>query len=309
MFSNVINFCFWLTLFLTVGTAKNPVDFPNLCQYPNLDGAVAGFDTEIYNADPSILINFSLWPILQFPKEWHKTIGRAITTQTNFKLPASDTTLFGVSIPTQNILIEFRGYFIPPKSGTYTFALYLTDDGSAMFLGNDAAFPCGNITSWSNPTNDQVSVSDYDPKKKTLTVYMVAGVAYPLRIAYYNREKGGSLTASFVDPDGLTHSDWNGYIWTLPSCDNCKYSPPPMETTTTSSAYVLEKTTSTIFSIYTGVDGEPTPHTLVKVIVPTVTEYIVVPSPTTITTTKKCRWPTISRTRCYFILLNNQLYW
>ena len=286
MFSNVINFCFWLTLFLTVGTAKNPVDFPNLCQYPNLDGAVAGFDTEIYNADPSILINFSLWPILQFPKEWHKTIGRAITTQTNFKLPASDTTLFGVSIPTQNILIEFRGYFIPPKSGTYTFALYLTDDGSAMFLGNDAAFPCGNITSWSNPTNDQVSVSDYDPKKKTLTVYMVAGVAYPLRIAYYNREKGGSLTASFVDPDGLTHSDWNGYIWTLPSCDNCKYSPPPMETTTTSSAYVLEKTTSTIFSIYTGVDGEPTPHTLVKVIVPTVTEYIVVPSPTTITTTK-----------------------
>ncbi|XDT36759.1 Hypothetical protein J6899_02792 [Nakaseomyces glabratus] len=206
------------------------------------------------------------------------------TTQPNFEIGGLVGNIYGLTIVPSYLLVELTGYFVPPVSGEYTFSLEGSDDAAIIFIANPSTFKCGNIEDWPTPNEADISVTDTIHTSRTL--YMVEGVAYPIRIAYYNGLSIGKLQASFTDPRGVRRVDWNGYIWRYDSCDTCSYVPPPTVVTTETSSWVLNPTTTgTSYSTALGIDGLPTTYTIYQVVVPTITKSLEIPPPITQTDT------------------------
>ena len=274
-----------LKLFLLIGIAlsKNPVELNNVCTFPNDYGRIPGFTVLVGRL--GLLISASDYKeLLRYPGAFLIATQDTMTTSPNFELTGFPffTGLYGLTVFPLDLLVELRGYFVPPNSGQYTFTLSDSDDAAIIFLGNPSAFPCGDLQNWPKPSEEDITVTDHLFPSRTL--YLIEGVAYPMRIAYYNGIGAGRLNAAFIDPSGTRHTNWEGYIWQYDPCSTCTYSEPPTATTTYSSGWVVnETTTGTSYSIYTGIDGVESTYTIFLVEVPTITPSLSIPPITTVT--------------------------
>ncbi|KAJ9568956.1 hypothetical protein LTX96_0004632 [Nakaseomyces glabratus] len=274
-----------LKLFLLIGIAlsKNPVELNNVCTFPNDYGRIPGFTVLVGRL--GLLISASDYKeLLRYPGAFLIATQDTMTTSPNFELTGFPffTGLYGLTVFPLDLLVELRGYFVPPNSGQYTFTLSDSDDAAIIFLGNPSAFPCGDLQNWPKPSEEDITVTDHLFPSRTL--YLIEGVAYPMRIAYYNGIGAGRLNAAFIDPSGTRHTNWEGYIWQYDPCSTCTYSEPPTATTIYSSGWVVsETTTGTSYSIYTGIDGVESTYRIFLVEVPTVTPSLSIPPITTVT--------------------------
>ena len=274
-----------LKLFLLIGIAlsKNPVELNNVCTFPNDYGRIPGFTVLVGRL--GLLISASDYKeLLRYPGAFLIATQDTMTTSPNFELTGFPffTGLYGLTVFPLDLLVELRGYFVPPNSGQYTFTLSDSDDAAIIFLGNPSAFPCGDLQNWPKPSEEDITVTDHLFPSRTL--YLIEGVAYPMRMAYYNGIGAGRLNAAFIDPSGTRHTNWEGYIWQYDPCSTCTYSEPPTATTTYSSGWVVnETTTGTSYSIYTGIDGVESTYTIFLVEVPTITPSLSIPPITTVT--------------------------
>ncbi|ODV88839.1 hypothetical protein CANCADRAFT_3481 [Tortispora caseinolytica NRRL Y-17796] len=112
--------------------------------------------------------------------------------------------MFGVQLGYYaNATLEFTGYFMPPTDGKYLVSS-TADDGVAIFMGTPDAFACGNVTALSG--GDPVSQSlVFTNPYSSGDIYLQAGVAYPIRIVWYNRDGRYGLILRWTMP-GLLRS-------------------------------------------------------------------------------------------------------
>ncbi|XDT41259.1 Hypothetical protein J6898_02773 [Nakaseomyces glabratus] len=263
--------------------AANPVPLTNVCYFPEEYPRQAGFRA-ITAGLASTILQGSVDELLNYSGLSSLTTQQTTTTTPNFQLPTLPlpTNVYGLTVVPLYLLVQLQGYFVPPVSGQYTFSLENTNDAAIIFFGNPSAFPCGDLSAWPQASADDITVTDGTFPSRTL--FLKAGVAYPMRISYYNSLGSGNLAVSFTDPGGTKRTNWNGYIWRYDSCSTCTYTPPPAGTTIYSSGWLLDSTTvTTSYSLYTGIDGVESTYTLYKVGVPTITPSLEVPPLTTVT--------------------------
>ncbi|KAL3231803.1 some similarities with uniprot [Nakaseomyces bracarensis] len=262
--------------------AGNSPKLTNICQFPEDATRNSGFNIELRSIPLWAVSGDDYHSLLKFPGISTSGDG-TFNGQTKPYIDISGwfPKIFGTTyFITSNMLGELVGYFVPTVTGEYTFSLHNSDDAAIIYIGNPSAFPCGSIGTWPTPQEADITVCDSITPNTTL--YMVEGLAYPVRISWYNIGGNGKLDAQFVDPEGTTHSDWNGYIWRYDDLENVTYIPTPSASTTTASGYVLSPTTtSTSISSYTDVNGYLTEEDFYFEEVPTSTESISVPSPIT----------------------------
>ena len=279
---NAFKSLYFLTfLFMSSVLAANLPKLTNICQIPDNVKKTSGFKGEIRR--------IGLFPpggdytyLLKFPSTG-STASDTISLTTKPQLSTSGwfPSLFGHTYFIKaDLLVYMVAYFVPTETGEYTFKLVNSDDAAVMYVGNPSAFPCGSIDTWPEPRKEDINVCDKISASTKL--YMEKGLAYPVRLVWYNGGGDGQFNAQFIDPSGTTHTDWNGYVWQYDACTDCDYKPIPDASTTTSAGYVLSTTTTrTSESSYTDVNGYATAEDFFWEEIPTSTESISIPDPTT----------------------------
>jgi hypothetical protein len=104
--------------------------------------------------------------------------------------------------------MDFVGYFYTGKlSGQFTFTL-ATDDGSYIWLGNDAH----NNFAISNALID--NGGRHGPIPKSSNIHLLADTFYPLRILYGNYANLYEMKVWFTTPGGISYTDGTGFYFT-----------------------------------------------------------------------------------------------
>lgn len=117
----------------------------------------------------------------------------------------------------------FRGYFKPKISGDHTFSQRANSGVGGFMIGQSATNPSSKPT---EPNNSSVprtgKLMGAGPKKTTSgTIKLEAGKIYPFRYVLGGRGEG---TLSFKDPEGVTHSSFEGFLHFTPK-NYVKYVP------------------------------------------------------------------------------------
>ncbi|GFP73026.1 flocculation protein FLO10 [Saccharomyces cerevisiae] len=120
-----------------------------------------------------------------------------------------------------NVTVEMTGYFLPPKTGTYTFGFATVDDSAILSVGGNVAFECCKqeqppITSTDFTINGIKPWNADAPTDIKGSTYMYAGYYYPIKIVYSNAVSWGTLPVSVVLPDGTeVNDDFEGYVFSF----------------------------------------------------------------------------------------------
>ncbi|KAG0671837.1 hypothetical protein C6P43_002346, partial [Kluyveromyces marxianus] len=188
---------------------------------------------------------------------------------------------YDTPITLTNFSMLITGYFYASKTGEYQFILNYIDDLSFLNIGAGRAFDCcEQRASVANPGPFDLSVT-WPQTDNTATVTLLGGYYYPIRIFFVNRLGPAGLTVSFKDPDGVLHSTFDGYIYSIPDGQPC---PVPVVTTTLPWTGTVTTTFTTLTTI-TGQNGGTSPGNLVVVETPEVQTATTVFTPWTGTTT------------------------
>ncbi|OBA21760.1 hypothetical protein HANVADRAFT_12094, partial [Hanseniaspora valbyensis NRRL Y-1626] len=139
-------------------------------------------------------------------------------TATN--LSYSNSGLCETSQCSANWAFHMTGYMIPPTTGNYTISLGYIDDlgiinmSAGKFLSENC---CDNFSPTGNVDGSNTVKSIWSSSGPTgtnqISLYLYAGVAYPLEIFYVNRGALGAITLTYTDPSGVTSSDFSGIIY------------------------------------------------------------------------------------------------
>ena len=103
--------------------------------------------------------------------------------------------------------VEWKGYFKPSSTETYSFSLS-TDDASYLWIGNDATASAPTIVSAlinNGGIHGQVTV--------TGSISLVSGSYYPIRIQYGDGGGGAIFTASFQSTTIPNTLDFTNYTF------------------------------------------------------------------------------------------------
>ncbi|SMN22005.1 similar to Saccharomyces cerevisiae YHR211W FLO5 Lectin-like cell wall protein (flocculin) involved in flocculation [Maudiozyma saulgeensis] len=173
-----------------------------------------------------------------------------------------------------NFTMLLTGYFLADDSGQYTFTV-VADDLAYLSFGAGNAFECcdeeGTV---SDPEAFDLIVtwkSDND-MSGSVSYNLEAGVFYPIRLLYANRDYHGTLELSYEDPNGGVHTDFTEHIYQFP--DEPEGCPNNIHTSTTywTGSYTSTFTTSVYTT--TGTDGHATTETVYIVETPDDRTYI-----------------------------------
>jgi len=181
---------------------------------------------------------------------------------------------YGDTMSVSNFTMLLTGYFYAQESGHYTFNL-VADDLAYLSFGAGNAFECCDeegtvsdpeafdlIVIWKADNNMSGSVS-YN---------LEAGVYYPIRLLYANRDYHGTLELSFEDPHGDVHTNFDDHIYQFK--DEPEGCPNNIHTSTTQWTGSFTSTFSTTVYTTTGSDGHATTETLYIVETPDPNTYV-----------------------------------
>ena len=181
--------------------------------------------------------------------------------------------LHGYNVTLTNFTIEYVGYFIPQKTGSYTFSFDNTDDSALLFFANPSAFRCCNADADIIIDESDVSIDAIDQwatgAPSTVTHTLQEGVAYPMRIVYYNQGGIGKLHMTWKDPDGVTHDTFDDYVTFFTDLETECAHEIVTQTTSFEPGTATETTTyTTLVSTFTGEDDVVTTETIYVVQTP-----------------------------------------
>jgi hypothetical protein len=100
--------------------------------------------------------------------------------------------------------IEIFGYFKANVSGVWTLATGVVDDAASFWIGNNA------LVGYTNANANFVGSGGV---VGSVSVYLIAGTFYPIRIQYSNGGVTGALGFKFTPPGGLETSNGDGYYF------------------------------------------------------------------------------------------------
>ncbi|SMN22431.1 similar to Tetrapisispora phaffii TPHA_0P00110 hypothetical protein [Maudiozyma saulgeensis] len=181
--------------------------------------------------------------------------------------------LHGFNVTLTNFTIEYVGYFIPQKTGSYTFSFDNTDDSALLFFANPSAFRCCNADADITIDQEDVSIDAIDQwatgAPSTVTHVLEEGIAYPMRIVYYNQGGIGKLHMTWKDPDGVTHETFDDYVTFFTDLETECAHEIVTQTTSFEPGTATETTTyTTLVSTFTGEDDVVTTETIYVVQTP-----------------------------------------
>jgi hypothetical protein len=106
-----------------------------------------------------------------------------------------------------NYTVQWLGYFKPDVTGTWNFILG-SDDDSFLWIGQNAL---SGFTS----SNANIAFPNPQPLAFTsCTIYLTAGVYYPIRILYGQQGGLDQITFAFSNDNGTTwNTNGNGYFY------------------------------------------------------------------------------------------------
>ncbi|KAG0654961.1 hypothetical protein C6P45_003212, partial [Maudiozyma exigua] len=165
------------------------------------------------------------------------------------------------SITLTNFTMLLTGYFYAETSGIYKFNLEADDLAYLSFGAGNAFDCCGMKDSVTDPGNfDLIVLWNSESHSGEQNFFLDAGVYYPIRLLYANRDSSGLLSLTYTDPMGDEHSDFNEHVYQFSDekggCANeVRYS-----TTSWSGTYTTTYSTTTYTS--TGTDGYGTIETI-----------------------------------------------
>ncbi|SSD62234.1 uncharacterized protein SCODWIG_03997 [Saccharomycodes ludwigii] len=164
------------------------------------------------------------------------------------------------------------GYFVPPTTGVYTIYLDYIDDLGVVSFGADAAFRCCLQNSTSiTPRSYQIDSlwsSSGPTGVNQVSVALYAGVYYPLRVFYVNRQNIGGINFGYTDPDGVYHNDWSEVVYNFEDASETCDAPSANTTTYKPWTGTYTSTIATSVLTTTGSDGIPTTSTIYTVETP-----------------------------------------
>jgi len=109
------------------------------------------------------------------------------------------------------------GYFTPPTTGTYTI-FTRSDDGSGVWIG-DLALP-GQTRTKANATLDNNLGNGQSETERSDTIFLTAGVRYPIRIVHEELSGSDSFRFSWSGPGITKTTDLSVYFSTPSSIGN-----------------------------------------------------------------------------------------
>lgn len=120
------------------------------------------------------------------------------------------------------------GYFLAPTTGTYNLDLTYVDDLAYINVGAGNAFNCCQLARSVNTPGAFSLYAIWPQAQNFVTIDLVAGLYYPIRVFYVNRNYIGGLKFYFTTPDGIQHTDWTGYIFNAEDAEDgeqCNFEP------------------------------------------------------------------------------------
>lgn len=109
--------------------------------------------------------------------------------------PEGPQLLYGEGpIPTDEVAVDHRGYFIADQTGTYSFAPGYIDDYFYLWIGETA------YSGW-DASNADISDPDCCIVPTAYTTYLTTGV-YPIRFMWINQGGPGAYSITITAPDG-----------------------------------------------------------------------------------------------------------
>ncbi|SSD61491.1 uncharacterized protein SCODWIG_03252 [Saccharomycodes ludwigii] len=164
------------------------------------------------------------------------------------------------------------GYFVPPTTGVYKIGIEYIDDLGIVSFGANSAFECCLQHSTSTtPQSYQISSlwSSSGPSGvNEVSVTLNAGIYYPLRIFYVNRQNIAGMNFGYTDPDGVYHNDWSEVIYNFKDSDASCDAPSGNSTTYIPWTGSVTSTIGTSIFTTTGSDHTPTTSTIYTVETP-----------------------------------------
>lgn len=150
----------------------------------NSDPKFSLFDPTIYKILSPNFTDTSTSPYFSCPDESRCTITNATTS---------------LSVRPTFLVINYRGYFIPSVTGSYTFSTKYADDLVLLWFGSSA------YSGWTR--SNVVIDANYgnfpgDNQVHYYTIPLVAGFYYPIRIMYANSDGPGLFELDLTGPSG-----------------------------------------------------------------------------------------------------------
>ena len=122
------------------------------------------------------------------------------------------------------------GFIIPTQSGKYTFHLNYIDDIGIVSVGSglqNSADCCSNFNASGQVLEDakiSASWTESGPSStNVLDITLLKGVAYPISVFYLNVGGLGAISASYIDPNGVNHTDFGGFVYNKKDTSSCAY--------------------------------------------------------------------------------------
>jgi hypothetical protein len=174
----------------------NPFTFALAANYINPD--YVGFNSSYYNGLPTSSILFS-----------------GTTNNINYYLALGFGPLYGSTVARNvtNTAILYRGYFMPPTSGTYGLVFSNVDDIGYFWMGTTVA-----SSTWGE-LNYQGRSTFGAPRRGGVQQAFVAGNLYPIVVLTANGVGDAGMQLSILTPAGVNVTDTTGYFL-QPSCVN-----------------------------------------------------------------------------------------
>lgn len=116
----------------------------------------------------------------------------------------------GFNISISNYSVEYTGWFVPQETGNHTFQIGQTDDGTKITLITESNSLCC-CKDDSSMFVQALKIYD-DTTIQTLVLELIAGVPHPIKIVYFNKQTINIQTVSFIDPSGIAHFTFDGFV-------------------------------------------------------------------------------------------------
>ncbi|KAK6498953.1 hypothetical protein TWF481_011524 [Arthrobotrys musiformis] len=140
-----------------------------------------------------------------------------------YGMTAKVTTYTGTNPNGAEYVINHRGYFFAPKTDTYTFRLFDTNDGAWLWVGQFA------YTDWTRQNaNAQSTLAEADNSKNTYTIELAEGSYTPFRILFGNAQNFGYFGFEIKDSSGEKFASYgteSPYLVAF-ACDRPLEAPP-----------------------------------------------------------------------------------
>ena len=134
-----------------------------------------------------------------FSGTWRPTIATGNIGTLPLSSPSSYTQSISYSSIGDNYGFIAIGYFRPPTTGTYTF-FTSSDDHSGVWIGDIASASSGRTVANATVNNGMDLGSGQSDTKRSGTIFLTAGIWYPIRIVHEEGGGGDNLTFSWSGP-------------------------------------------------------------------------------------------------------------